>query len=181
MVIEQITFWDLLVQPSLTLHLPRFALFLLIALILQTVCDRKKLHTQCSISTAVLLLTTGVGGILMHYYMLTSSFELGDRVPVPGWYYPALLILLVAVTLPAAKGVVTLHKNHFKTYAVIRTALLLFSIYFAVRVIITPTVINRNLIRWEAEAAQGNRTNPEFSKHWKKKPRFSKVWKNGAI
>lgn len=158
-VVETNTLWDLLTAPSISLHLPRFAAFLLVAVLLEIYCDRKKVCMQCSLSTVSLQLFTGVLGILAIYSMATASFSVGDRVPIPGWYYPLAIAGLCIPTILFLKGVRRQFRERLRRVGTIRCILFALTLYFAISTITTPTKLNRILAQWE-RAEQRQQADP---------------------
>ena len=153
------TLWTLSAEPRLSLHLPRFALFLLIAIILAIKWSLKKLQWPCSIPTVTLQLITGVGGVVAYCFMMTAVFHTGDRVSIPGWYYPLTGFILLLLTVLFIRGVDPLLKGSSKKNGIARCIIYALSTYFAISTIMTPHKINRNLDKHQKE----NRTtiNPE--------------------
>ncbi len=152
MEVETTTLWDLLVAPSITLHLPRFALFLLIAIPLEIYCDRKKVCLKCSIPLVVLQLFTGIGGVIAIHLMITASFFVGDRLNIPVWYYPlsgALLCFLTAIFLNGLKGQ---FRERLTASGAARGVMFGVTLYFAIATITTPSKINRVLEDGEKES-----------------------------
>lgn len=149
---EDKTLWDLLIQPAFSLHLPRFALFLMVALLLEIYCDRKKICLTCSIPTVGLQLFTGVIGIIAIYSMATASFSVGDRVPIAGWYYPLAIVGLCIPSIIFLKGVRSQFSERLRRVGTIRCILFALTLYFAISMITTPTKLNRVLAQYELEA-----------------------------
>lgn len=151
---EAITLWDLLSAPSVSLHLPRFALFLLVAIPLEIYADRKKISPACAISSVFLQLVTGLAGILMIYLLTTARFLPGDRIVIPFWYYPTVMIL---VGLPVGffiAGMRSLIKAGNLHHVVVRCIVFGVALYFASTVVMTPFAVNRDLERWERKQIQ---------------------------
>lgn len=158
--VTETTLWDLLTEPLISLRLPRFGLFLMIALLFEIYCDRKKVCLRCSLSTVTLQLLTGVGGIVAIFYMVTGAFSIGDRVIIPVWYYPLTLTSLSILTALFLKGVRQLFRERFVLSGVIRCIIYAATLYFAVATITTPTKLNRSLAQWERDA-QSQQPAPE--------------------
>ncbi len=152
MEVETTTLWELLIAPSTSLHLPRFALFLIIAIPLEIYCDRKKVCLVCSIPPVVLQLLTGIGGLVVIYSMSTTSFSFGDRVAIPVWYYPFMGVLLCFLGVVFLNGIKGLLRDRYRVNAVVRSLIFGISVYFAISTIITPTKLNQVLKEWEKEA-----------------------------
>lgn len=158
-IIETTTLWDLLAEPSITLQLPRFALFLFISIILEIIYSKKKVCLMCSIPIVTLQFITGICGIIAIYYMVTSSFFEGDRVSTPIWYYPSTAIFIVGITLVFLKGTRALMKDRLFLNCMIRCLIFGFTVYFAISVIMTPYNINK--VREKADQErQNNRVDP---------------------
>lgn len=149
---EIVTLWHLLSEPSLTLQLPRFSLFLFISIILEIICSKKKICLLCSASTVSLLMFTGIGGIIAVTLMISSHIYIGTRVAVPIWYYPVTAILILGITLAFLTGVKFLLRRHLFSNAIIRCLIFGITVYFAVTTIITPTRVNRSIAEWEKTA-----------------------------
>ncbi len=148
---ENTPLWALLAEPRLSLHLPRFALFLLVSMILEIKWGLKKIQWRCSIPTVTLQLITGVSGIVAYYLMMTATFYTGDRVPIPGWYYPLTGFILFFLSLLFIRGVEPLLKGTSKKNGIARCILYALSAYFAISTIMTPHKINRDLDKWQTE------------------------------
>lgn len=148
-IIERTTLWDLLSEPSFSLHLPRFALFLSLAIIFEIIYSKKKLCLMCSASTVILLLVTGIGGIIGIYYNVTSSFYDGDRVPIPHWYYPVIGVFITGITFVFVKGANALLNDRLISNFVIRYLMFGITVYFAITTAMTPGRINKSLEAWE--------------------------------
>lgn len=156
MVVESTTLWDLFITPSITLHLPRFALFLIIAIPVEIYCDRKKVCLMCSIPPVVLQLLAGLGGLVAIYSMSASSFFLGDRVAIPIWYYPFTGILLCFLGVVFLNGLKGLLRDRYRVNAGVRSLIFGISVYFAISTITTPTKLNQVLEEWEKETPAVN-------------------------
>jgi hypothetical protein len=148
-IIERTTLWDLLSEPSMSLHLPRFALFLFIATILEMVYSKKRVCLQCSVSTVALQLVTGICGIIGIFYMVTSSFYDGDRVPIPFWYYPVIGIFITGLTVVFIRGAKTLLNKQLISHCIVRSLMFGITVYFAITAAITPSRINKSLAKCE--------------------------------
>jgi len=148
---ESATIWDLLAGSRMSLHLPRFALFLFTAFILEIKWGLKKVQWQCSTATVTLQLITGIGGIVAYYYMATSVFYDGDRVSFSGWYYPLTGFILLFFTALFIRGVSPLLKSTSKKNGIARCIIFALTVYFAITTIMTPHKINHNLEQSEKE------------------------------
>ncbi len=148
---ETATLWTLFAGPRLGLHLPRFALFLFVAMILEIKWSLKKLQWHCSMPTVTLQLITGVGGVVAYYFMLTASFYTGDRVSIPDWYYPLTGSALFFLTVLFIRGVDPLLKGTSKKNGIARCIIYALSVYFAISTIMTPHKINRSLDKCQKE------------------------------
>lgn len=155
-VVEKVTLWHLLAEPSLTLHLPRFALFLLTALLLEIYCDRRRVCLSCAIPTIIVQLLTGIGGVCATYYLMTGSFQAGECLEVPWWYIPVTSFGLIVPTFYFLRGMLLLVKEQRTSHAgkrcmVIRGLIYAVSIYFAITVVVTPYRLNHKIQTWTAE------------------------------
>lgn len=148
-VIEQTTLWDLLSEPSLSLHLPRFALFLVFAITLEIIYTKKKVCVMCSMPTVILQLHTGIFGITGIYYMMTSSFHVGERVAIPAWYYPAIGTFILGMAFIFLRGAKILLVNRLISSLTVRCVIFGITIYFAITAAITPSRINKSIGKWE--------------------------------
>lgn len=148
---ESVTLWELLIGPRLSLHLPRFALFLLVSMILEIKWGLKKIQWRCSIPTVTLQLITGISGIVAYYFMVTAVFYTGDRVSIPGWYYPLTGFILFFLTVLFIRGIDPLLKGTSKKNGIARCIIYALSAYFAISTIMTPHKINRNLDKHQKE------------------------------
>lgn len=147
-----ITLWETLAQPWLCLHLPRFALFLFLALNVEVVASMKKVCPGCSIPTQTLLLVTGIFGILTNFFLVTHLYHPGDRLSIPMWYYPTAATFILGVTILFADGVRELLKDRRLANAITRCLLFAMALTFAISAARTPTRINRWLEEWENKA-----------------------------
>jgi len=146
-----VTLWDLLREPAVCLHLPRYALFLLIAIPLEIYADRRRVCPSCAIATVFLQLTTGLGGIATIYLLMSGSFEVADRILVPAWYYPLMVVL---VGVPAGffmVGICRLFLMGKTRNALVRCMIFLGTLYFAASVIMTPVRVNRMIESSDSE------------------------------
>jgi hypothetical protein len=96
-----------------------------------------------------LQLATGIFGIIVLFYMMTSAFHDGERVSIPIWYYPATGALILGITLTFLKGAKSLLKQHLFSNCLVRSLMFGITVYFAVATTITPTRVNRSLEKWE--------------------------------
>ena len=156
---ETTSLWELLLESSFSLHMPRFALFLFMALILEITYSKRKVCPMCSASTVILQLVTGVSGIIAAYYLSTSYFYEGDRIRIPVWYYPVVGLFLFSVSLLFVWGTKSLLRNRMISNLIIRSIVFGVTVYFAFVTAITPTIINKNLEKWE-KAKQNQSSEP---------------------
>lgn len=150
-VVVETTLLNLLKEPALCLHLPRFALYLLIAIPLEIYADRKCVCPSCAISTVALQVMTGIGGIVTIYVLMVSRFETGDRIAVPVWFYPLMVVLVGIPVAFFVKGIRRLLSLGRVTNAVVRCMIFVVALYFASTVIMTPVKVNRMLVRFDTE------------------------------
>ena len=140
---------DLFTAPSLSLHLPLFALLLMIAIIAEIALSRKQISLKCSHSTMTLLLATGLAGFISIYQLQTSCFKAGDRILISAWHYPIAVAIILAITLPFLSGVRTLIRKRRFAHGIIRCLIFAASLYFSITVAVTPTRVNKALERAE--------------------------------
>jgi len=150
-IIIKTTLWDLLTEPRISLHLPRFGLFLLLAILLEIGCSRNRVQLKCSVPTVLLQILTGTGGIIATYLMVTASFHTGDRVPIPVWYYPSAGLALFVFTGVFIRGAKVLLEEKRKKNCIIRSLLYVLTVYFAITTIITPSRVNGLLEKMDNE------------------------------
>lgn len=150
-IITETSLWDLLSEPWNGLHLPRFCLFLFLALLFEIYCDIKKFSLACAFSTVVLQLLTGIAGVTALYFMGTTTFTTGERVLIPLWYYPATGILFFIPVVLFLRGARELFAERFRLNGVIRGIIFCLTMYFSITVIATPHEINIILERFENE------------------------------
>ena len=155
---ESVTLWELLTGPRLSLHLPRFALFLFLSIILEIKWGLKKIQWRCSIPTVILQLITGISGVVAYYFMVTATFYTGDRVAITVWYYPITGSILLCLTILFIRGIDPLLKGTSKKNGVARCIIFALSAYFAISTIMTPHKMNRSLDRCEKENRTSART-----------------------
>lgn len=153
------TLWDILKEPWFGLHLPRFALFLILAILAEIYCNRKKVSVLCSFATGYLLLITAIPAIVaLHFQMLPASP--GDRVPIAPWYLPVTIFVLVAFIILFVRGVIPLVRERFAAIAIIRCVVFGAAVYFAVTAIRTPYAINKALTQFETQRLSETQTQP---------------------
>lgn len=148
-MVERITLWDMLCEPSLTLQLSRFALFLLIAIITLAVLDCRKLSISCSFSTVMLLLTTGLIGIYAYYCLLTSFIYVNTWMYIQPWYYPICILTITALTAAFICGGIGLVRKGRTKNMIVRSLIYGFALYFAFTAVFTPTKTNMIMARSE--------------------------------
>lgn len=139
----------MLSEPSLTLQLPRFALFLFIAIVCEIICSMKKVCLLCSASTVSLLMITGIGGIIAVTLMVSAYIYVGTRVGIPVWYYPLSAIFVLGITIAFLRGVKILLEERLFLNGMMRSVLFGITVYFAITTIVTPTRVNRSIEKWE--------------------------------
>ena len=150
-LVETTTLWDLLKEPWIALHMPRFGVFLFVALLIEIFCDIKRVNILCSFSTVLLLLLTGIAQSITWYYMCTTSFMYGERLLIPLWYYPVTAIMLIVLSVIFITGVAGMFKEKFKINGILRCIVFGISSYFAITLILTPTNINKVFEQLENE------------------------------
>ena len=143
------TLWTQFTEPWLGLHLPRFALYLLAAIILEIYCTRKKSDPTASVLLVGLQLLTGVCGIVFAFYTRTASFLPGDRFTVPYWNGPFAHAFLAALTGLFIWNLLRQRKRPPLRADAIRGILFAIAVGFALTVITTPAKVNRMIIEYE--------------------------------
>lgn len=153
---ETTTLWNILTDTDyLVIHLPRFALFLVVAIPLLIVCDRKRNTVACTFATVFLMLCTGIFGLAGIYYFMTAHIYPGYRFPIPVWYYPIALSILLFATGMFIFGLRKNGRHSPKILLICRIVIFLITAAFSLRALASPHKINRQL---EArENAQGHR------------------------
>ena len=154
-IVQTVTLWDLLREPSLTLQLPRFALFLFVAIIAVIILDRKRLTIDCTFPTVSILLATGLLGVYCHYALLTSWIFEGIRIYIQPWYYPFCFGGLLLFSALFLRGAIQLARDGRTGNLAVRVVLLLLTLYFAVATILTPSRTNRLIEKAEASGELG--------------------------
>lgn len=149
-----VTLWGLLKEPSVCLHLPRFALFLLVAIPLEIYADRRRICPSCAMATVFLQLITGLWGIATIYALLSSRFESVDRIFIPFWYFPLMVILVGVPSGFFVVGVRRLFSMGKFRNALVRCFIFVVTLYFAGTVIMTPVKVNRMLETSDAKQVQ---------------------------
>ncbi len=155
--IIETTLWDLLRDPMLGLHFPRFALFLSISIILEIYCDIKKTRLACSLPTVTLQIYTVIGGLVSVYFTTSTYFNIGERVTIPFYFYFFTIFIIGILTAIFFKGIISLFKEKMIKNCVIRIIIYIITIYFTITVIVTPYKVNKILQKREIE--MGKRTN----------------------
>ena len=151
-VIESTTLWDLLIDPSyLVIHLPRFALFLIIAIPLLIYCDKKGNTVLCTFATVILMVCTTVFGIVGIYYFVTASIYPGYRFPIPIWFYPLTLSIIIFTVCMFTIGIKKDYRRNTKPLVVYRILIFIITSAFSVIAISTPHKINKQIEAWEKE------------------------------
>ena len=151
-VIERTTLWDLLIDPSyLVIHLPRFALFLIIAIPLLIYCNKKRNSVACTLATVLLMVCTIVFGIVGMYYFMTAHILPGYRFPIPVWYYPLTLSILIFSSGMFTVGFKKDSRQNTKPLVVCRTLIYLITSAFSIIAISAPYKINKQLEAWEKD------------------------------
>ena len=130
---------------STMLNFPRFALFLLCALILEIICSRKRVNLLCTWSTEAILLAVGVVNRLAVYFIFATVF-LG-LVRIPLWYYPVTLTMVLIALLAFLKGAIALLREGLIANCAARSLLFFIAIYFAVATIAIPPRFNAGLTK----------------------------------
>lgn len=148
---ETTTLWDLLTEPRISLHLPRFALFLFLAISFEIGCSLKRVQLKCTIPTLTLQVLTGIGGIIATYFMVNATFHAGDRVPIPFWYYPVMIIGLAIPSVFFIRGAKALLKEKHRKNCIVRCLIYALTAYFSITTIATPHKINHLLEKMDNE------------------------------
>ena len=158
--IERATLWDLLIDPSyLVIHLPRFALFLIISIPLLIYCDKKVNSVRCTFATVFLMVCTTVFGIVGIYYFVTASIYPGYRFPIPVWFYPLTLSILIFSAGMFTVGFKKDYRRNTRPLVVCRTLIFLITSAFSIIAISTPHKINMQIVAWE-QKQQNQRFDP---------------------
>jgi len=148
---ETTTLWDLLIESRISLHLPRFALFLFLSISFEIGCSLRRIQLKCTIPTVILQALTGIGGIIATYFMVKTTFYAGDRIPIPFWYHPVMILglgILSVIFIYGAKAL--LKQKHIKN-CVIRCLVYALTVYFLITTIATPHKINSLLEKMDNE------------------------------
>ncbi|MDF7801081.1 hypothetical protein P4C99_16515 [Pontiellaceae bacterium B1224] len=147
--VEATTLWDLFWEPSLTLHLPHFALFLIVAFILELIVSRKKVCLYCTVPTVIFLLLTGIGGIVAITLMLSAHIYIGTRAIMPIWYYPVTVAFIFVAIVFFMKGAKSLLKERLIYNCSIRCLIFVITVYFSIVTLTTPIKVNASIEAWE--------------------------------
>ncbi len=144
--------WTLLAEPwpwanTPILNLPRFALFLLCALILEIICSRKRVNLLCTWSTEAILLSVGLVKLLALYFVCTTVF-LG-LVQIPLWYYPVTLTIVLIALLAFWKGAIALLREGLIVNCAVRSLLFFIAVCFMITTIAIPSNLNAALTKNE--------------------------------
>ena len=140
--IISVTVWDLLAKPQIGLHLPRFAAFLFAVIIVEILCNRKKVCLTCSLATAGLLTANGLAGIASAYFLLNTEVVPGSRFHMPAWFIPGAGLLLTSTGLLFLVGVREIINEGFRGSAVCRSIVFTASVYFAITTMLMPFQVN---------------------------------------
>lgn len=148
---ETTTLWDLMTEPYISLHLPRFALLLFVSILFEIGCSWNRIQLKCTIPTLTLQALTGIGGIIATYFMVKTTFHAGDRVPVPLWYYPVVVVGLGILSSVFFRGARALLREKRRKNCIIRCLIYALTVYFAITTITTPHKINHLLEKMDNE------------------------------
>lgn len=148
---EATTLWSKLVQPTIGLHFPRFALFILFALPVEIFCDVRSRCFTCSFSTIFLQLLIGVSATVASYYCYTTFYLPGERMHLPSWLFPLIITALLLPFVSFSFGVASqLRRGEFLT-CVLRCVIFSLTVFFAITVIMTSSGLNKWLEKLESE------------------------------
>ena len=150
-VTEATTLWSLLVRPTIGLHFPRFALFILVAIPVELFCDIRSRCFTCSFTTILLQLLVGVSTTVASYYFYTTYYDHGDRMRPPSWYFPLTSSVILLAVVSFSIGIRReLRKRQFLTCA-LRSVTFFLTVIFAITTMITPFEVNSALEKMETQ------------------------------
>lgn len=145
MTVEQTTLWDTLANPWVGLHLPRFGLFLLVAIPVLIFCEIKRRNLKCTLSTTFIVLLSGLSGVVAGCLMINARFVDGSRIIFPVWYYPVTGLVLLIPTLIFIRGTQNTMGRDLRRITIARIVIFALAFYFAVTTILTPYQLDRKL------------------------------------
>jgi hypothetical protein len=88
---------------------------------------------------------TAVFGIAGMYYFITASFPIGYRFPIPVWFYPFTLLILIFSACMFGAGIKKEGGRNTKPIMAYRILIFLITLAFSVIAISTPHKINKQL------------------------------------
>ncbi len=150
-MIEGTTLWSSLIQPTIGLHFPRFALFILVAIPVEIFCEMRSRCFACSFTTIFLQLLVGISATVGSYYFHTTYYDFGERLRPPSWYYPLTAFVLLLAFVPFAIGIRSqLGRRQFLICG-LRCVTFSLTVFFATTAMTTPFQVNRALEKIETE------------------------------
>lgn len=135
----------MLKEPWAVLHLPRFALFLIFALVVEILSSRKKINPLCSWSTITLLLLTTLGGLFEFYFLLTTPWAWLGPFTIPVLYCPVVVAILLISLLSCIAGIRLLWKERLYFNCIARGVIFTAAFYFAITTAVAPVKVNATL------------------------------------
>ncbi len=148
---EATTLWDLLIRPTIGLHFPRFAIFILIALPIEIFCNRRSRRFAPSFSTICLQVLIGVSATAGSYFLYTTDFPPGERLHPASWFYPAAVSALLFAVVTFSVGIWTELRRCQRLTSALRAVTFSLTVFFAITALMTPSEINRALDKMETE------------------------------